>query len=263
MGEPKKHRSASQVNTFATCGELYRLKYVDKPDQPPYPAAWLAQGTAYHEAVRFWEESGRSSLVILEETFNRYYDKEIESMKAQQPDLKLWLRAFSKKPEQDIAERKERGFRQFADYVEHAKREPFVIKDIDDYTLGIEVPFQVELGKITVRGQIDQIRQERIGIHVVDLKTGNRESAKFQLGVYKVAVEKIFGWPVVKASFFYAKDSKLVTLSEKDLERYSEEYVTSVFEALDRAVESKAFIPNPGSQCTFCELKKFCREMGN
>lgn len=264
MTEVRKHRSVSQINTYLGCSEAYRLKYVDKPPTPPMPAAWLAQGTAYHETIDVWENSGRSSLVDLTNTFITKYDEAIAKMKGEQPDLRLWLKAPKKKTEDDINERRERGLKQVQAYVDYAEENPFYMVTLDEWTLGIEVPFELDLSGVTIRGGIDQIRQmyedPMQGVHVVDLKTGNRESATIQLGTYKVAVEKIFGWPVKRASFFYAKDSKLVGLDKTDLDRYTEAYVTELYQALDRGIENKVFIPNPGGQCLLCPVKKFCRE---
>lgn len=265
MTEPKKtHRSASQINTYLGCSEAYRLKYVDKPLIPPQPAAWLAQGTAYHETIQIWEESGRSPLIDLAETFTTKYNQAISKMQMEQPDLKWWLKAPKKSTEDDIKERRERGLKQVQAYVDYAEENPFYFAPLDEWTLGIEVPFEVTLGGILIRGAIDQIRligpDPSMGVHVVDLKTGNRESASLQLGTYKIAVEKIFGWPVTKASFFYAKDSKLVGLDKADLERYTESYVTDLYSALDRGIENRVFIPNPGGQCLLCPVKKNCRE---
>lgn len=264
MSEPTKHRSVSQINTYLGCSEAYRLKYVDKPNIPPMPAAWLAQGTAYHETIHLWEDSGRSPQLDLTELFLRLYDQQIMEMKEQQPDLKLWLKAPSKKTEQDILERRERGLKQVQAYVDYAEENPFAFVELDEWTYGLEVPFQLDLGDVTIKGGIDQIRliseNPFNGVHVVDLKTGNRESASIQLGTYKVAVEKIFGWPVTKASFFYAKDSKLVGLDKADLDRYTEGYLTELYAALDRGIKNRVFIPNPGGGCLLCPVKKHCRE---
>lgn len=258
------HRSVSQINTYLGCSEAYRLKYVDKPDLPPMPAAWLAQGTAYHETIYFWEDSGRAPSFDLTSTFIRLYDLQILKMKEEQPDLNLWLKAPSKKTEQDILERRDRGLKQVQAYVDYAEENHFAFVELDEWTYGLEVPFQLELGEVVIKGGIDQIRlvseNPFNGVHVVDLKTGNRESASIQLGTYKIAVEKIFGWPVVKASFFYAKDSKLVGLDKADLDRYTESYLTELYAALDRGIKNRVFIPNPGGQCLLCPVKKNCRE---
>lgn len=257
------HRSVSQLLKYTSCSEQYRLMYVDKPDLPYRPAAWLAQGTAYHETIREWEGSGRYLPFAFDERYYYFYDLEIAKMRAKEPDLYKWLRAISKKPEVDIEERRNKGLEQVLSYVEYVKTNLYFIKDIDEYTLALEVPFELDIGNTKVKGAIDMIIDREVGVEVRDLKTGNRESQFLQLGIYKLAVEKIFGWKVVGASFFYAKDSKVVGLTARDLARYDEPYLTQLFTSLDAAVENKIYIPNPGGHCTMCPVKKFCREMGD
>lgn len=253
-----EHRSSSQYSSYVDCSELYRLKYIERVEQPP--AAWLAQGLAFHEAIHEWEDSGRHPNVDPVAAYANLYMAKIFELKAKYPDPKSWLKAPSKKTEDDIKERLERGQQQIRDYVSYTESYPFAIKDIDDFTLALEVPFQIELGGITVKGQIDEIWEWPDGVEVIDLKTGNREASGFQLGLYKVAVEKIFGWKVVKASYYYAKDSVLKTIDGRDLERYTESYVTELLQALDAGIANKVFLPNPGSKCTMCSVRKFCRE---
>ena len=260
LNEEKSHRSVSQLNKYVQCSEQYRLSYIDKPEIPFAPAAWLAQGTAFHETIRVWEESGRSQLVNIADTFHGFYDAEIATMKASQPDLTLWLKSFTKKTEQDILDRRDKGLQQVHEYILYANSNDFAIANIDDYTLGVEIPFEVTIGNTVVKGAIDQMWEYPKGLGVVDLKTGNRESAKIQLGIYKVAVEKFMNMPVVMAAFYYAKDSKLVTLTGRDLARYTEDYVSDLLSALDRGIQQKVFLPNPGQQCTMCPVKKYCRE---
>lgn len=257
-----EHRSISQLSKYTRCSEEYRLSYVDKPNSSWSPAAWLAQGSAFHEAVQGWEESGRSPAFDIGRAYVVSYDRQIEEFKAREPDLKKWLKAPKTNTQDDIDNRRNRGLEQLQNYVDFAEENPFVIADVDDWTLGIEVPFEVELGGIVLKGAIDQILLHPGGYEVRDLKTGNRESAMLQLALYKVVVEKIFGWPVIRASYFYAKDKKLVTLEADQLARYSEEYLVELFQALDEGIRSKVFIPNPGGHCTLCPVRKHCREMG-
>jgi|SRR5689334_2733894 len=254
------HRSASQINKYAQCSEQYRLSYVDKPDEPFRPAAWLAQGTAFHEAVRVWEESGRSPHMNIIDHYNKFYDHEIERFTQEQPNPSEWMRSFKKSTADDIKDRRRIGAEMAVSYTTYAKNNPFVIKELNDYTYGIEVDFEVEIGGILIKGAVDQIWDENTGIGIWDLKTGNREPQKFQLGIYKVAMEKIFNIPVVKAGFYYAKDSKAVALTSSDLARYDESYVGDVLSALDRGIQNEVFIPNVGNHCTMCPVKKSCRE---
>lgn len=257
-----RHRSVSQLSKYSSCSEQYRLMYVDKAPVNS-PAAWLAQGTAFHIAVEGWEASGRSELFDICQTYEVAYNAEIEAFKSRQPDLEKWIHAPRTKVEDDIITRLARGREQTFNYKRYAESNNFIIKDIDDFTLAIEVPFETEVGGVLIKGAIDQILVDPYGVEVRDLKTGNREASYLQLGIYTYVVEKIFGWPVVRASFYYAKDSKLVTLSRKDLDRYSESYLTSLFSSLESGIQNQIFIPNPGDGCLFCPVKDYCREKGN
>lgn len=255
------HRSASQYNRYLQCGESYRLQSVERV--PQNPAAWLAQGTAFHESVRVWEESGRSVDIV--DTYMTFYDTEIEKMKARQPDLKEWLRAPSKTTPVDIRERRDRGANMALTYAKIHVDGPgkqSVIADIDEYTIGVEVPFEFSLGDVVIKGSIDQILLCEDGVEVRDLKTGNREQSSMQLAIYTLAVEKIFGWKVKRASYYYAKDGKIVSLSRDQLNRYDETYLTELYSALDRGITNEVYLPNPGTQCTLCPVRKYCREMG-
>lgn len=260
--EPDRHRSVSQLIKYANCSEEYRLSYVDKVNHRK-PAAWLAQGTAFHVAIDGWEASGRSPLFDIGTTFRVVYNQEIAAMRSNEPDTNKWLHGPRTNVEEDIKVREERGVQQLQTYVDYAENNPFVIQDIDDFTLGIEVPFELEIGGVLVRGAIDQILKLPDGVEVRDLKTGNREAGKIQLAVYVHAVEKIFGWPVKQASFFYAKDGRVVTVSRKELDRYDEKYLADLFQTLEVGIENKVFIPNPSSSCMLCPVRDGCREMGD
>lgn len=261
-GEEKSHRSVSQLNKYANCSEEYRLSYVDRVNNHK-PAAWLAQGTAFHIAIEEWEASGRSPLVDVVSRFMVVYDTEIAAMKSNQPDLTQWLHGPRTKTEDDIANRRERGTEQVRNYVSFCKANPFYVRSIDDYTIALEVPFEIEIGGILVKGAIDQILQLPDGVEVRDLKTGNREAGKIQLGVYAFAVEKIFGWSVRKASFFYAKDARVVTMSREELDRYDEKYLSELFTTLEAGIQGGIFLPNPSSSCSLCPVRDYCRELGS
>lgn len=184
-------------------------------------------------------------------------------MKVEEPDLKKWLHSFRISTEEDISNRRLKGAEQAENYKLFAEHNPFVIADIDEYTLALEVAFEVEIGSTLIKGAVDQVLLLPDGYEVRDLKTGNREQGILQLGVYTVAMEKIFGWPIKQASYFYAKDNKVVTVDRTTLDRYSEDYLGELFSSLDRGIQSEVYIPNPGSHCTLCPVKKYCREMGS
>jgi putative RecB family exonuclease len=255
-----EHRSASQLTVYAECSEAYRLKYVEKV--PQYPAAWLAQGNAFHETVEEWELAQQPPFADLHGRYVQIYDQGIAAFDGVEPNRQHWLRAPKSSVENDISNRRELGLlllRNYSEFVLDEQRRPLLW--VDDYTPGIELPFSVTFGDVEVRGKVDRVEREEDGsLHIIDLKTGNRESAKIQLGIYKVALEKDLGIKVSKASFFYAKDGKLVTLTDWDLARYTEDYVTDLVAALTRGIENKVFIPNVTQSCFLCPVKRECRE---
>ncbi len=183
-------------------------------------------------------------------------------MRQEEPDEKLWLHSFRTSTTEDIAARRIKGVEQVKNYVLYANNNDFEIADIDEYTLAIEMPFEVEIGNTLIKGAIDQVLVHPDGYEVRDLKTGNRQASALQLGIYKVALEKIFGWPVILGSYYYAKDNKVLTIPKQEMDRYTEEYLGELFSALNRAIEHRVYIPNPGSSCALCPVKKFSREMG-
>lgn len=56
-GTGSRHRSVSQVSSYAQCGEAYRLSRVAMA--PSKPAAWFPHGTAYHAVIEEYENSHR------------------------------------------------------------------------------------------------------------------------------------------------------------------------------------------------------------
>lgn len=202
-------------------------------------------------------------MVDISQTFALEYDRQIAEMTVREPDLNKWLRGPKSTTQDDINNRRLRGTEQALNYKTFAFENDFVIADIDDYTLAIEVEFEVEIGTTLIKGAVDQVILHPNGYEVRDLKTGNREQGILQLGVYTVAMEKIFGWPIVKASYYYAKDNKVVTVSRTELDRYNEQYLSEMFDAMNRGIDNEVFISNPGGHCMLCPVKKSCREMGS
>ena len=223
----------------------------------------MAQGSAFHEAIEGWEISGRSPLFDVRNAYAVSYDQHISRMREQEPNEQNWLHSYRITTSEDISARREKGLEQVSNYVTFALANPFVIADVDEYTLAIEIPFEVEIGNTLIKGAVDQVLMHPDGYEVRDLKTGNRQASPLQLGVYKVALEKIFGWKIVSGSYYYAKDNKVLTIPKQEMDRYTEEYLTEIFDALERGIENKVFIPNPGSACMLCPVKNYCREMGN
>lgn len=256
-----RRRSHSQFNSYAQCSERYRLQKIIRPRPPERPAAWLAHGNAFHETYQEWELSGRA-LDFKAHYFARY-DKLVEEMKEVQPNLDLWMKPPRvRKVVEHIATQKIRGLDQvdnFLTMMDTADWWPY--EDPDTCTPGVEIPFEIELGGIPLKGYIDLVREHEDGYSVLDFKTGNRIASIIQLGLYKLVVEEQLGITVTHGEYFYTKDC---TLSPRyDLSRYTRDYLTEIYVSLNRGIQHEVFLPNPGDQCGMCPVFDFCREQGS
>jgi putative RecB family exonuclease len=251
-------RSVSQLHRWLDCSEAYYLERMHKPKLPQRPAAWLALGTSFHEAAAQWEISGRQ--LDLKALFFDLYDRDISMLKDKQPDESMWMKPFRSKVSADIDNRKAAGGKMVDNYIEDCEDAQWSIATVDGKP-AVEIEFSIELGGIEVIGFIDRVLVWPNGsITIRDDKTGNREKRTLQLGVYTLAMNKMFDLGVKQAEYWYAKDRG--SSGFIPMKRYTESYLTDVFVTLDKSIEQRLFLPNPGDRCDLCSVYDYCREMG-
>jgi len=253
-------RSVSQLKSYTRCGQAYFLERMVRPRLPEAPAAWTALGSAFHAAYEGWELTSRQQ--PLADWFDRAYEMEISKLKERQPDLSQWLkRPNVRTVERDIELYAEIGRKQAEAYQEHCEEAGWVLYELPNGLPALEVSFEINLGGVPVRGTIDSILEWPDGrVTVRDLKTGNVEEDNRQLGLYRhVAIEQ-FGLDLRWGEFWYTKRG--VSGGWVDLTRYTKEYLTEVYEALDRGIDNRVFLARPGSHCEMCGVKPYCPEKG-
>ena len=264
-GSDRARRSVSQLTSFARCGEAYRLERIEKA--PRMPAAWFAQGVAVHSAIEYYERwrCSEPDGVDREAIFTRYYseyDRLIDEERQREPDLAAWLTGGRVRAEDDIVRRRERGADMLYRYILYAENAPERPLDLGGGEAAVEVPFEIELGGVAVVGAIDMILVWPDGsLTPRDIKSGSkRPEWYFQLGVYALAIEDLFGVRPEYGDFYMLKDEK--PDRPVPLRHYTPEIVGEWFRALDSAVQARAFVPNPGDHCRTCGVKPFCSAMG-
>lgn len=259
--EPKKkhYTSVSSLKTWRKCSLQWKYTKFDKVQYQP--AAWLAQGSAFGKAAEEWELAYRKmDQGQLTDIYLGSYSEEILRYKEKTPNLRDWLVMGRTTVEKDIETRRQRGLDQLLRYVERVLEEPWSIWELPDGRPGVEIGFDLDLGFGPIKGYVDLCKQWEDGsITVCDLKTGNREDTILQLKVYQLALNELFSLDITHGSYYYAKDdtySDLVDLNASmDLA-----YVQSQFEAMQRGIEARAFIANPGSGCALCAARNQCPE---
>lgn len=271
MEERRYTRSISQLKNYSHCSEQFRLQRMVRPRLPSRPASWLAGGTAFHDATEEYErrrfEGARWDPGELVEYFEARYWVKIEELKQEQPDLDLWLKPPRSKIDTDIKNRLARGVENWIPNYLAYTTQPWRIYELPDGSPALEVEFEITLGDVKVTGSIDRILEWDDGSDaytIEDLKTGNREERFDQLGLYayvcRLLREDLFlPSDIDMGRYFYAKDG---AWSEwKPMARYTEQYLTDIYTALDRGIQNRVFLPNPGD-CEICPVRPWCRELG-
>lgn len=253
------HRSVSQCNSYERCPYAFKLARIDKVWQRP--AAWLAQGSAVHEAAEAYERSGRTmTLEQAQDVFRESYATHIEAACEVTPNFEVWFKSGPYGGEVDIERRYQIGLDQVQKYLDWYEAHPDeVIWVSPDGTPGIELGFDIDLDGVQVRGFIDAvIDQGEYGVRVRDNKTGNTPGDDFQLGVYAVALAEQYG--IKKPMFgdyWMGKPGKPTHVYV--LEDWDRAAVSKKFRELQDNIEAGRFDPDPEpSKCRFCDVSWAC-----
>lgn len=258
------YRSVSQVTQYEKCPHAYylqrRLRVWEKP------AAWTAQGTAFHAAIEAYERGEAADVEEMKNVFREVYAREINRMTEVTPNMAFWFDSRQGHGENDVRRRYDIGLRQVRDYHQWrtGKGSGDVIWVSEDGTPGIELRFDADFRGVKVRGFIDQILDLGDGrVHVRDAKSGNKPGEPFQLKVYGMALEQIHGVQAITGDFWMGeKAGKHRGPHPKkpvDLTGLSESEVIDRFHAVDEGIRDEQFDPKPGPNCWSCPVQTSCK----
>lgn len=258
------HRSVSQLNSYERCPYAYYLARIKKVWQRP--AAWLAQGTAFHEVVerKVKAELAGQPLTMDEAKamFTDVYTRTINEQLEVTPNFLYWFRSGPYTGDVDIVRRHQLGLEQIDRFQAWQDSHPEeVIWIAPDGTPGVEIGFDIDLDGVKVRGFIDACLDSgdpNVGVIVRDYKTGNTPGDDFQLGVYAVALAEQFGITrPVMGEYWMGRTGK--PTFPYDLSEWTREAVAEKFHALDEAIRAEQFEPRPDSdKCRFCDVAASC-----
>jgi putative RecB family exonuclease len=257
--ETQKHRSVSQYNQYTRCPYAFKLARIDKVWSRP--AAWLAQGSAVHEAAEWWERTGRAgTLEDMTTVYTESYEKHIGEACEITPNFDWWFASGPYGGEQDTERRYLIGMEQLGRYVEWYEKHPEeVIWISPDGTPGIELGFDIDLDGVLVRGYLDAVIETEKGLIVRDNKTGNHPGDDFQLGVYGVALAEQFGIdPPQLGDYWMGKSGK--PTYPFNIGEWTRERVSERFRELEDNIKAERFEPLPEpSKCQFCDVSYSCK----
>jgi putative RecB family exonuclease len=122
----------------------------------------------------------------------------------------------------------------------------------------IELVFNINLDDVMVKGALDRMMVLPDGsLVVLDIKSGARmPSSDFQLGIYAVAMEEVFG---VRPKYGVYWDARKGTTSELiNLDKWTRETVSEIVGMFDKARRAGIFIPN-FDHCKMCNFTNDCK----
>ena len=279
-------RSVSQLKQYERCPYSWYRARVEKRWRRP--AAWTAQGTAFHAAAQWWEEGGRTgSLEATQEVFETEYVKAIGELCEGTPNFEWWFSSGRYHAWDDIPRRHDIGMQQVARYHDWYGAHPEqVIWITPDGTLGCELEFNIDLDGVLINGSVDavindlsaavysydgvgEVMADQFGdeprmipsLIVRDNKTGSAKNlgGDLQLGIYSVALSEMYGlFGPYKGDYWMGQTGRPTT--PYDLTDWTRRRVSERFHELEENIGAERFDPLPeSSKCRFCDVAFGCR----
>lgn len=274
MKDRPAYRSYSQLTTWMTCGEQYRL--TRRVGIKEKPSVWLPGGTAFHNTSEYIDH-GTLLNGSIEQTWLREWNAAVAdqlkrlhnedglwsvSLPPEWSDVTQWRAAAKGKEDYDWWTKA--GLKFCEDYARwRDTSELEIFDDTAGMGLLIEADLMPILSNVPVKMFPDRIMVDKYGqLLVVDLKTGSKPiDSSLQLGVYKVGVEKLLGVPIDWGAFYMARKGQLD--NPMPLAQWTEDRIGSLFAVFDRQEKAGEYLPNIGSHCKYmCSVKANCVYQG-
>jgi hypothetical protein len=258
----QKFRSFSQLDLYLTCGECYRLKYVEKAREQP--SVWSVGGTAFHSCAEWFLGGDLTDVERVPNAWDTAWQLAYEEACAKlpegaDPDVTTWRAA--RRGVETAAWWTYHGMRFVRDFMEWWPKTGFRVFEIEK--LGgtkpaLEYELLVTLGGVPVRAIPDALIVDEHGqLDVLDYKSGKADGVKkkdpYQLAVYAAAAEVGLGirptW-----GLFYA--TRVVEAYPHDLSRIPLSRIEDDFGRFDERELAGIYKPNPGRHLGLCQQKE-------
>jgi len=247
-GEIKKEKiieeeltfSASQFTTYKRCPRIYKYNYVYRI--PTLPKPYFDLGGTVHNVI---EELSK------------------KIMEGEPIDIHLairYLKAFWK-GEGYTTEKAEREA--MDDAVEIL--DTFIQEQQNMGTTIVEAEknFTIKLEKYSIRGFIDRVDKDGDDYIIWDYKTSktpmseNELRKDFQLLIYDMAVQQLFGKRPKQVGLWYLRQNKKVVIEPKDeeIQKIKDQILETITKIMD-----EDFTPKPGWECGNCDYAILCDE---
>ena len=251
----RRSLSPSRAGDFLTCPLLYRFRVIDRLPDPPSPAA--ARGTLVHAVLEHLfdrpapERTPEVARSLLDPEWDRLVtdEPELGSLFPAGTDLAAWLGEAGVMLDRYFTLEDPRR-------LEPAHRE-------------LSVEAELASG-LRLRGYIDRLDVAPGGqTRIVDYKTGSAPPAEFearalfQMKFYALVLWRAQGRVPRLLQLMYLGNGEIVRYEpdEADL-RATERKIEALWQAIERARQSRDWRPRPGRLCDWCAHKALCPAFG-
>jgi hypothetical protein len=135
------------------------------------------------------------------------------------------------------------------------------VLDLPEHDLvGVELPVEVDLGGMPVKGYIDRVFVTPAGeVVIVDLKTGARKpDSALQLGFYRAALIEQYDLTADLGAYFMNRRKPGEQLIVEGLQHYTPDYVSRFVSGFKAARDAGVFLPHVTSMCKACGVARHC-----
>lgn len=258
--------SYSQLNSFVSCGERYRLERIHRV--PSRPSWAQVGGSAIHAVTeaRDLTSLGASAYNLTME-FSAAFEAEIaETVERTGFPTEEWYaggRASKQWPnKEDRLWWEHHGPIACNTWDAWRETTPWDIWWVDDDRPAVELEVVARFGDETVKMVIDRVFVDRRTGEaiIVDIKSGQEPKSSLQLGVYAEGMQQTLGMRPSYGAYWMSRTGS--TSTPEVLDRYTTEYLTHSFTSLRKAQRAGIFLPNVGPLCGSCGVREFCVAQG-
>lgn len=242
----KRNLSYSHISSYLNCPYQFYFKYI--LGVPGLESQAKSFGLTVHNTLREFYERLRKFKQGFEGIRDEPSKKDLLEIYEQK-----WQSAGyeTKKQEEQRFKSGKKSLEEYYDKFYNGEENP----------IWLEENFRVNLGDFWLRGVVDRLDRTDKGLEVIDYKTGkvpsdiHRLKKDLQPALYLLAVEKILGEQVEKASLLYIEGPEKLEIKIDDkLKKDAVDQVTNVL----ATIKKLEFDPNPGILCKFCDYRGLC-----
>ena len=255
----EKHLSFSQINTFNSCPQKYKIIYIDKIKNK-HESIESFLGKVVHETLE-WIYEEKLDYYIWDNIENKYYE--------------IWNNRWHDKIFLAIVKSqysKEYFKRLGLEYVRNYYNNNGGPNIDFNSVFGIEVPVEVKIGGYNFKGIVDRIDIDNDCINIHDYKTGKPKTKQqllddLQLIIYLLALKEkrkyvdnqiILNWHFLKEKS-KLKQHIIIKHKEDDIKNLKESIIRQALKIED-AIKNKKFAPKSSFLCNWCYYWDQCDE---